>query len=146
MKTYMPNQKKLERERNWHLVDLDGKTLGRHAARIAHILRGKHKPEFTPFLDAGDFVVVVNAEKVHLTGRKREQKIYYTHSGYPGGIKQKTADQMLQQHPERVIFLAVKRMLPSGPLGKKMLKKLKIYSGPEHPHQAQNPQPIKLEQ
>ena len=144
MKTYMPNKQQLGRERQWFLVDVEGEVLGRQASQIAHILRGKHKPEYTPFLDCGDFVVVINAEKIRLTGRKLKQKRYYRHSGYPGGIRSQTAEELLQDHPERVLRLAVKRMLPKGALGKAMLRKLKIYSGPEHPHQAQNPQPLKL--
>lgn len=145
MKTYMPNQQQLERERRWHLVDVNGKALGRQASQIAHILRGKHKAEYTPFLDCGDFVVVVNAEKVNLTGRKRDQKKYYRHTGHPGGIKEMSAQEMLDKHPERALYLAVKRMLPKGTLGRKMLTKLKIYRGSEHPHQAQNPQALDLE-
>lgn len=144
MKTYMPSQKKLESERRWFIVDVDGKVLGRQAAQIAQILRGKHKPEYTPFLDCGDCIVVVNAEKIRLTGRKREQKIYYHYTGYMGGLKETTAEKLLETHPERALMLAVKRMLPIGSLGRKMLTKLKIYSGSEHPHQAQNPQPLDL--
>jgi len=145
MKTYMPSQKQADSERRWHLVDVNGKILGRQAAQVASILRGKHKPEYTPFLDVGDFVIIVNAERVALTGRKLEQKRYYRHTGYPGGIKDLTAAEMLEKHPERMFMLAVKRMLPKGPLGRKMLKKLKVYSGTEHPHQAQNPQPLDLD-
>ena len=140
MKTFIPNQKQIEKDRKWHLIDFDDKILGRQATRIAHILRGKHKPEFTPFLDCGDFVVVVNVEKMRLSGRKLEQKTYYRHSNYPGGISSMTAGEMLEKHPERVLMLAVKRMLPKGALGRKMLTKLKIYTGPEHPHAAQGPQ------
>ena len=145
MKTYMPSQKQVDLERRWHLVDVNGKVLGRQAAQIAAILRGKHKPEYTPFLDVGDFVVVVNADRVALTGRKLEQKRYYRHTGYPGGIKDLTAAEMLEKHPERMFELAVKRMLPKGPLGRKMLKKLKVYSGSEHPHLAQNPQILDID-
>ena len=140
MKTFIPNQKQIEKDRKWHLIDFDDKILGSQATRIAHILRGKHKPEFTPFLDCGDFVVVVNVEKMRLSGRKLEQKTYYRHSNYPGGISSMTAGEMLEKHPERVLMLAVKRMLPKGALGRKMLTKLKIYTGPEHPHAAQGPQ------
>lgn len=145
MKTYMPNQQQQEQERRWHLVDVNGKVLGRQASQIAHILRGKHKPEFTPFLDCGDYVIVINVDRLVLTGRKLEQKKYYRHSGFPGGISEKTAAEMLDQTPERALMLAVKGMLPKGPLGRKMLTKLKVYSGGEHPHQAQNPQPLDLE-
>jgi len=126
-------------ERAWHLVDADGKVLGRVAAEIAHILRGKHKPTFTPHVDTGDFVIVVNAANIALTGRKREMKKYYRHSGYPGGIKEVTAARLLETHPERVMEAAVKGMLPRGPLGRRMFKKLKVYAGPKHPHAAQKP-------
>ncbi len=142
-KTYMA--KPGEVERRWWLVDAEGKTLGRLATQIATLLRGKHKPQYTPHVDCGDFVVVINAEKVRVTGRKLQQKKYYRHSGYPGGLKVRTLEQMLQTHPERVIWLAVKRMLPKGPLGRRQLKKLKVYAGPEHPHQAQQPEPLELE-
>lgn len=142
MKTHMPSKKTLEQERKWYIVDLQNQVLGRQAARIAHVLRGKHKPEFTPFLDCGDFVVVINAEKVRLTGRKMDQKVYYRHSGYPGGIRANTAAELLDKHPTRVIQIAVKGMLPKGALGRQMLRKLKVYSGSEHPHQAQMPQPL----
>lgn len=132
-------------ERAWHVVDLDGVVLGRAAARIAAVLRGKHKPTFTPHADCGDFVVVVNADKVRLTGNKLANKIYYRHSGYLGGIKQATASEILAKHPERLIEAAVKGMLPKGPLGRTMFKKLKVYAGPEHPHQAQKPQALSLD-
>ncbi|MBU50575.1 MAG: 50S ribosomal protein L13 [Deltaproteobacteria bacterium] len=144
MKTYMPNKDKAHEERKWFLFDVNGKVLGRQATEIASILRGKHKPEYTPFLDCGDFVVVVNAEKVELTGRKWDQKVYYRHSNYPGGIKEMTAREMNEKRPERMLYLAVKNMLPKGSLGRQMLKKLKIYAGEEHPHQAQNPEPVEL--
>ncbi len=143
-KTYIPSVEKIRAERKWYLVDVAGKTLGRQAAQIASILRGKHKPEFTPFLDCGDFVVVINAEKVELTGKKWKNKKYYRHSGYPGGLKEMRAEELREKHPERLIKLAVKRMLPKGNLGRKMLKKLKVYRGPEHPHQAQTPEPLDL--
>lgn len=130
--------------RAWHLVDLEGKTVGRAAAAIAAILRGKHKPAFTPHNDCGDFVVVVNAEKVVFTGNKVDGKIYYRHSGYPGGLRERTAGQMLEQHPERVITMAVRGMLPKNKLGRQLLSKLKVYTGPEHPHVAQNPQPLSV--
>lgn len=142
MKTHMPSKKEVEASRKWYIVDLDDQVLGRKASEIAHVLRGKHKPEYTPFLDCGDFVIVVNAEKVLLTGRKREQKTYWRHSGYPGGISSNTADELITKHPERVIKKAVKGMLPKGPLGRQMLRKLKVYSGAEHPHTAQTPQPL----
>lgn len=144
MKTYMPNQKQLESERRWFVVDVDGKVLGRQASLIANILRGKHKAEYTPYLDCGDCIVVINAEKIRFTGRKREKKIYYHYTGYMGGLKETTAEKLMETHPERALMLAVKRMLPTGSLGRKMLTKLKVYTGSEHPHQAQNPQPLDL--
>lgn len=145
----LPQQKSFmakpgEVERKWYLVDASGKTLGRLASRIATILMGKHKPIYTPHVDTGDYVVVVNAEKIVLTGKKLDQKKYYRHSGYPGGLKVVTARQLLEKHPERLIYLAVKRMLPKNALGRRMLRKLKVYAGPEHPHQAQKPEPIDL--
>ena len=142
MKSYMATPQTVERQ--WYVVDAEGKTLGRLASRIATILRGKHKPAFTPHVDTGDFVIVVNAAKVRLTGKKLDQKMYWWHSGYPGGIKGRTARQMLERKPEEVIKRAVKGMLPKNALGRKMLKKLKVYGGPEHPHQAQQPQPLDL--
>ncbi len=142
MRTYQ--QKPAEVQREWFVVDAQGKILGRLASRIAAILRGKHKPTFTPHVDGGDFVVVVNAEKVRLTGRKLREKVYYWHSGYPGGIKSATAAQMLERKPEWVIQKAVQRMLPKNPLGRRMLRKLKVYRGPEHPHAAQQPKPLDL--
>ncbi len=142
MKSYMATPQTVERQ--WYVVDAEGKTLGRLASRIATILRGKHKPAFTPHVDTGDFVIVVNAAKVRLTGKKLDQKMYWWHSGYPGGIKGRTARQMLDRKPEEVIKRAVKGMLPKNALGRKMLKKLKVYGGPEHPHQAQQPQPLDL--
>jgi large subunit ribosomal protein L13 len=142
VKTYQ--QKPSEVQRQWFVVDAQGKVLGRLASRIAAILRGKHKPTFTPHVDGGDFVVVVNAEKVRLTGRKLQEKVYYWHTGYPGGIKSATAAQMLERKPEWVIQKAVQRMLPKNPLGRRMLRKLKVYRGPEHPHAAQQPQPLEL--
>ena len=130
--------------RAWHVVDLDGQTVGRAATMIASVLRGKHKASFTPHNDCGDFVVAVNAERVVLTGNKLKQKKYARHSGYPGGIKEESAEVILEKYPERVIFQAVKGMLPKNTLGRRQLKKFKIYTGPEHPHSAQNPQPLKL--
>jgi large subunit ribosomal protein L13 len=129
-------------ERKWYLVDADNQVLGRLATRVATILRGKHKPTFTPHLDVGDHVVVVNAEKVHLTGRKRAEKMYRWHTGYIGGLREVTADQMLRTHPERVIEWAVQGMLPKNRLGRAMAKKLKVYRGAAHPHQAQQPTPL----
>ncbi len=142
MKTYVTKPGSVERE--WLIVDADGHTLGRLASRIAAILRGKHKPQFSPSVDVGDFVVVVNAERIRVTGRKMEQKKYYRHSGYPGGLYEKTLAEQLEQHPTRVIKLAVRGMLPRTRLGRKMFKKLKVYAGPDHPHQAQQPKPLEL--
>ncbi len=136
-KTYMAKSNEIEK--NWYLVDVAGKPLGRVATQIAHILRGKHKPEFTPHVDTGDFVVVINAEKVALTGKKATQKMYYWHTGYAGGIKQRSFLEMIEKKPEEVIYLAVKRMLPHNSLGRAMLKKLKVYRGSDHPHEAQKP-------
>jgi large subunit ribosomal protein L13 len=138
MKTYSASPKDIER--GWHLIDADGLVLGRLAALVATRLRGKHKAMFTPNLDCGDHIVVVNAEKVALTGNKLAQKTFYRHTGYPGGIKQRTAQQILESaHPERLIEKAVERMLPKGALGRQQLKKLHVYRGPEHPHQGQAP-------
>jgi large subunit ribosomal protein L13 len=130
--------------REWYVVDLDGKTLGRAASAIAVVLRGKHKPQFTPHVDAGDFVIAVNADKVMLTGKKLTEKRYYRHSGYPGGIRSFTAGQLMARKPGEVLRLAVKGMLPKNTLGRKLLKKLKIYASPEHPHQAQQPKPLEI--
>lgn len=140
MKTYMPNTDKLERK--WYVVDAEGCTLGRLASEIAKILRGKNKPQFTPHEDTGDYVIVVNAEKIKVTGKKMSQKIYYHHSGYVGGMKETTLNEMLAKKPERVLELAVKGMLPKGPLGRKMYRKLFVYTGPEHKHEAQKPEQI----
>lgn len=129
-----------EPESQWVLIDAEGQTLGRLAAQIAHILRGKHKPTFMPNQLCGDFVVVVNAEKIHLTGKKLTDKIYTRFTGYPGGLKETSAGEMLKRHPERMIEKAVWGMLPHGPLGRQMIRRLKVYSGPKHPHQAQRPQ------
>jgi len=138
MKTY--SAKPSEIEKGWTLIDADGLVLGRLASEIAMRLRGKHKPSFTPHMDMGDHVIVINAEKVLLTGRKREQKTYYWHTGYPGGIKDRTARQLLEgKHPERVVEAAVKRMMPGGPLTRQQMRHLKIYAGSEHPHEAQSP-------
>lgn len=134
-----------EVQRNWVLVDAEGKVLGRLAAQIAAILRGKNKPQFTPHVDTGDFVVVINADKVRVTGNKAETKTYYKYSGYPGGLKHETYREAMEKHPEKVLERAVKGMLPHTSLGQKQFTKLKVYCGPEHPHQAQNPQKIELE-
>jgi len=142
MKTYMAKPTDIKRQ--WYVVDAEGKTLGRLATQIAHILRGKHKPIYTPHLDCGDYVIVINAEKIRVTGRKLDQKFYYRHSGYPGGLKKISLREQLKRHPERVIRAAVWGMLPKNRLGRKMIKKLKVYAGPSHPHQAQKPQPLPL--
>ena len=142
MKTYTP--KATEIERAWWVVDAEGKVLGRLASEIAKVLRGKHKPMYTPHLDTGDHVVVINAEKVRLTGKKEEQKTYFRHSGYMGGDKHIPFEEMREKHPERIIELAVKGMLPKNNLGRLMLKKLKVYAGPEHPHEAQKPEKLEI--
>jgi large subunit ribosomal protein L13 len=133
-----------EVERKWYVVDATGQTLGRMATQIASILRGKNKPQYTPHEDVGDFVIVVNAEKVAVTGRKLDQKKYYWHTGYPGGIRDITLRRQLELHPDRVITHAVKGMLPRGPLGRRQLRKLRVFRGPEHTHEAQQPQPLDL--
>jgi large subunit ribosomal protein L13 len=143
MKSFMA--KKEEAPRDWHLVDADGKVVGRLATRIAMVLRGKHKPVYTPHADAGDFVVVVNAEKVRFTGAKLDQKMYYRHSTYMGGLKAASARTMLKKKPEEVLRHAVRGMLPKNSLGRQLLKKLKIYAGGAHPHEAQKPQPLTWE-
>ncbi len=132
-----------EVERKWHVIDAEGQVLGRLAAKVAHILRGKHKPQYTPHVDTGDFVIVVNAEKVVLTGNKAADKRYYRHSGHPGGLKSESFEEAIAKHPERVIEHAVKGMLPKTSLGRVQAKKLKVFAGPDHTHQAQKP--IKLE-
>mgnify|MGYP005835771599 FL=1 len=142
MKTYVTKPDEVKRE--WFVVDASGKTLGRLATEVARILRGKHKPIYSPMIDVGDYVIVVNAEKVQVTGRKLTQKFYYRHSGYPGGFKQVSLRDMLARHPTRVIEYAVWGMLPKNALGRRMFKKLKVYAGPDHPHQAQNPKPLEL--
>ena len=136
--------KKADLQKDWYVVDLEDKVLGRAATEIARVLRGKHKPIFTPSVDTGDFVIIVNADKVRLTGNKLSQKTYYRHSGYPGGIKSVTAGKLLEQNPEEVIRKAVKGMLPKNKLGRQMFKKLKVYSSSDHPHQAQQPKELKL--
>jgi large subunit ribosomal protein L13 len=138
MKTFVP--KKNEIERKWWLIDADGKVLGRLATEISILLQGKRNPEFVKFMDSGDFVVVVNAEKVVITGKKLEQKKYYSHSGYPGGIREKTLKELLEKNPEDVLRKAVRGMIPKNKLGRAMYKKLKVYTGPDHPHEAQKPQ------
>ena len=142
MKTFVA--KPAEVKRDWYVIDAEGKTLGRMATEIARRLRGKHKPEFTPHVDTGDYIVVVNAEKIHVTGNKRKDKIYYRHTGYPGGLKQANIEIMITNFPERVIELAVKGMLPKGPLGRAMYTKLKVYAGAAHPHAAPQPQELKI--
>jgi large subunit ribosomal protein L13 len=132
-------------QRQWYIVDAQGKILGRMASEIAKILRGKNKPIFTPNVDAGDFVIVVNARAIKLTGKKLEQKIYYRHTEYPGGIRERTAAKMLTEKPEDLVRLAVKGMLPKNRLSRKLVTKLKVYAGPEHPHEAQKPKPLAIE-
>lgn len=138
MKTFMPNPSKVDRK--WYVIDAEGCTLGRLSTEVASILRGKKKPIFTPHEDVGDYVIIVNAEKIKVTGKKLEQKIYYNHSDYVGGMKETDLKTMLAKKPEKVIELAVKGMLPKGPLGRQMIKKLFVYAGPEHKHQAQKPE------
>lgn len=142
MKTYMPNEAAIERK--WYVVDATGLTLGRLASEVAKVLRGKNKPIFTPHADTGDYVIVVNAEKIVVTGKKLNDKIYYSHSDYVGGMKEATLKEMLDKKPEKVVELAVKGMLPKGPLGRKMYTKLFVYAGPEHKHAAQKPEELKL--
>ena len=138
MQTYMANPDKIERK--WYVVDAEGCTLGRLASGVASVLRGKNKPQFTPHVDTGDYVIVVNADKIKVTGKKMDQKIYYNHSDYVGGMKETTLKEMMAKKPEKVIELAVKGMLPKGPLGRAMIKKLHVYAGAEHAHQAQKPE------
>ncbi len=143
MKTY--SAKPADIERSWYVIDADGVVLGRLAAEVAKRLRGKHKPIFTPHVDCGDHIIVVNAAKVKLTGSKPRKKQYHWHTGYPGGIKSRTAEQILAgRYPERVVRKAVERMIPKGPLGRDVLRKLRVYPGPEHPHEAQQPQPLNV--
>lgn len=137
MKTFLPDVEQLER--NWYVVDAGGQVLGRLASRVATVLMGKDKPIYTDFLDTGDFVVVVNAEKVKLTGKKLDDKVYYSHSGFPGGLKQINARDLMQKRPEELVELAVRGMLPKNKLGRRMLKRLKVYAGSAHPHEAQQP-------
>ena len=140
MQTYMANPDKIERK--WYVVDADGCTLGRLASGVASVLRGKNKPQFTPHVDTGDYVIIVNADKIKVTGKKLEQKIYYNHSDYVGGMRETTLKEMLAKKPEKVIELAVKGMLPKGPMGRDMIKKLHVYAGPEHNHAAQKPEAL----
>ena len=142
MKTFVAKEHEIEKK--WYLIDAENKILGRVASKTAVLLRGKHKPIFTPHMDAGDYVVVINADKVSLTGDKLEKKIYYHHSGYMGGLKKIPAKEMLQKRPENLIRLAVKGMLPKSSLGRRQLTKLKIYAGPDHPHQAQQPEKLEI--
>lgn len=142
MKTFSAKAESVSRD--WFVVDADGKTLGRLASEIAHRLRGKHKAEYTPHVDTGDYIVVVNAEKIRVTGAKSTDKMYYHHTGYPGGIRSMSFEKLIDKAPERVIQRAVKGMLPRNPLGRAMFSKLKVYAGGEHPHAAQQPQPLNL--
>jgi len=142
MQTYMANPDKIERK--WYVVDAEGCTLGRLASGIASVLRGKNKPQFTPHVDTGDYVIVVNADKIKVTGKKMDQKIYYNHSDYVGGMKETTLKEMLAKKPEKVVELAVKGMLPKGPLGRSMLTKLHVYAGPEHEQAAQKPEVLEI--
>jgi len=142
MKTYIPKPSEIGRK--WYLVNAEGKILGRLSSRIAQILSGKDKPIYTPHMDVGDFVVVINAEKVKVTGNKEEKKIYYRHSGYPGGLKERTYQEQLDKKPQDIIRMAVRGMLPKSKLGRHMFQKLKVYAGPQHPHQAQKPEQLDL--
>ncbi|MCD4686694.1 MAG: 50S ribosomal protein L13 [Anaerolineae bacterium] len=144
VKTYTPKPDDIQRE--WFVIDAKDQTLGRLATQIATLLRGKHKPIFAPHVDVGDFVIVINAEKIRVTGKKLDQKMYYRHSQYPGGLKQRTLRELLDMFPDRVIEKAVKGMLPKNKLGRKMIKKLKVYAGETHPHQAQKPKVFELKQ
>lgn len=141
MKTYMPKASDIKRD--WYLVDAEGQVLGRLATEIASILRGKNKPEYTPHMDMGDFVVVVNADKIVVTGKKEQQKLYRRHTGYPGGLREVPFERMMEKHPERILEKAIRGMLPKNTLGRQMYRKLKVYAGPHHKHQAQ--QPVKIE-
>ena len=144
MRTYSPKPGDVQRQ--WHVIDATDVVLGRLASQTATLLRGKHKPIYAPHVDTGDFVIIVNADKVALTGNKRLQKVEYRHSGYPGGLRSRSYEQLLEKNPRRVVEKAVKGMLPSGTLGRQMLSKLKVYAGPEHPHQAQKPVPYEITQ
>ena len=142
MKTFMASPSTIERK--WYVVDATGYTLGRLASEVAKVLRGKNKPIYTPSMDTGDYVIVINAEKISVTGKKLDQKVYYNHSGWVGGLKETTLREMLNKHPERVIEHAVKGMLPKGPLGREMMTKLHVYAGAEHPHAAQKPEVLEI--
>ena len=142
MKSYMARP--LEVERKWHVIDAEGQTLGRLATEIARLLRGKNKPQYTPHVDTGDFVVVVNAEKVVVTGKQAEQKVYYRHTGYPGGLRETSYETMLERKPTEILRKAVRGMMPRTRLGRQQFRKLKIYAGPEHPHEAQAPEPYEV--
>ena len=142
VRTWVP--KKGDIKKKWYVIDADGVVLGRLAARVAAVLRGKHKPVFSPFIDTGDFVVVVNASKIKVTGKKLEQKKYYSHSGYPGHLKERSLATVMEKHPDRVVTAAVKGMLPHNRLGRAQSRKLKVYAGAEHPHQAQQPEPLEM--
>ena len=141
-KTFSPTPNDVQRE--WWVVDARGQTLGRLASQVAKILRGKHKPTFAPHMDMGDYVVIINCDKIHVTGRRLDQKLYYRHSGYPGGMRQMTLREMMQKHPERALELAIKGMLPKNRLGRQMYTKLKVYAGEVHPHEAQKPKTLEL--
>lgn len=145
-KTVLAKREEMGKEwnRNWYLIDAQGKTLGRLAARIAHVLMGKHKSLYTPHVDVGDYVVVINADKIHVTGEKRAEKMYYNYSSYPGGLTERTFEKLMEKHPAQPLYQAVQRMMPRTTLGRRMLKKLKVYAGPDHPHAVQNPQPLEL--
>jgi large subunit ribosomal protein L13 len=144
MGTFVPSGKNLEQSRKWHLIDASGKTVGRLATRAASILMGKNKPTYTPYIDVGDHIVIINAEKVVFTGRKLQDKVYRHHTGWPGGLKEISAEKQLQQHPERVLESAIRGMLPKNKLGRAMGKKLRVYAGANHPHQAQNPESLSV--
>jgi large subunit ribosomal protein L13 len=144
MSTFVPSGKNLEQSRKWHIIDADGQTVGRLATEAARLLMGKNKPTYTPYIDVGDHVIVINAEKVVFTGNKWQDKVYRHHTGWPGGLKEITARKQLQQHPERILELAIRGMLPKNKLGRKMGKKLKVYVGTAHPHQAQQPEAFEV--
>ena len=144
MQTYIPSGKNLEQDRKWYLIDADGKTVGRLATEAARVLMGKNKPSYTPFIDVGDHVVVINAEKVVFTGNKWQDKVYRHHTGYPGGLREVTAQKQLQKHPERILESAIRGMLPKTKMGRKMGKKLKVYAGTDHPHKAQQPEALDI--
>jgi large subunit ribosomal protein L13 len=144
MGTYLLKRREALAQRQWHIVDAQGKVLGRLASQVAKILRGKHKPNFTPHMDGGDFVVVINAREIRLTGKKYETKVYYRHSEYPGGIRTTTAEKLLADRPEALVRLAIKGMLPKSRLGRRLFNKLKVYPGADHPHAAQKPQPLTI--